>query len=225
MIVADLEMALAAEVSVRAGAISGLPENQWFDRKSVLIKPKDLARHLVAFANAEGGAVVLGIRDRKAEGISARQELVNAARQAPIDFTSPPVRARFTEPECVLDDGTRDRLLVIWIEPGERVHETVDGECYLRVGDESRRLSFDQRRELEYDRGQAQFDGQAAADVQIGHLDEDDVFAYGRGIGVNRDLPQVLQARSLLTRAGDVTNAAYLLFGRDPRDLLGPATE
>lgn len=38
-------------------------ENQYFDRKSARIKPNDAARHIVAFANASGGKLVIGIED------------------------------------------------------------------------------------------------------------------------------------------------------------------
>ena len=39
--------------------LKSTPEDQHFDRKSARIKPKDILRHLVAFANAEGGHLVL----------------------------------------------------------------------------------------------------------------------------------------------------------------------
>lgn len=42
-------------------------------------------------------------------------------------------------------------LLVLRVDPGEAVHETTKGDVYLRVGDESRRLGYAQRRELDYD--------------------------------------------------------------------------
>lgn len=38
-------------------------ENQYFDRKSARIKPLDILKHLVAFANAEGGQLIIGIED------------------------------------------------------------------------------------------------------------------------------------------------------------------
>ncbi len=38
-------------------------EDQWFERKSSLVKAKDLARPLVAFANAEGGTIVVGLHN------------------------------------------------------------------------------------------------------------------------------------------------------------------
>lgn len=36
-------------------------EGQTFDRKSARIEAKDLANHLVAFANADGGKIIVGI--------------------------------------------------------------------------------------------------------------------------------------------------------------------
>ena len=46
-------------------------ENKYFDRKSGKIKPSDLAKHISAFANADGGAIAIGIDDNKTiEGIN-----------------------------------------------------------------------------------------------------------------------------------------------------------
>ncbi len=41
------------------------PESQYLDRKSARKKPLELLRHLIAFANAEGGQLVIGIEDEK----------------------------------------------------------------------------------------------------------------------------------------------------------------
>lgn len=40
-------------------------ESHYYDRKSARIKPKDLAKTIVAFANATGGKVAVGIEDDK----------------------------------------------------------------------------------------------------------------------------------------------------------------
>ena len=42
-------------------------ENQTFDRKSINISPKDLAIPIVAFANADGGDIAIGIPIRQKE--------------------------------------------------------------------------------------------------------------------------------------------------------------
>lgn len=54
-------------------------EGQTFDRKSIRIKPKDLAVTIIAFANADGGDLVVGITDGKKEieGVDDDQKVLN----------------------------------------------------------------------------------------------------------------------------------------------------
>lgn len=68
-------------------------EGQTFDRKSFLIKPKDLAVTLVAMANADGGDVVVGISDRKREieGVDGDEQKLNDIRRTPFDFCVPSI--------------------------------------------------------------------------------------------------------------------------------------
>lgn len=188
-----------------------LPENQWFERKSGRIRPRDLAPALVALANAEGGTIVVGLHDGRVDPPTPRQ--INDLRQAAHDFTEPTVRAHADEVEV----GGGPPLLLLRVSPGERVHQTTAGDCYLRVGDESRRLTFAQRQELEFDRGSAPFDG-SPVDVAVRDLDQLQVEAYRASIG-SSTVRRMLQARSLLTPSGDLTVAAYLLFADHPQQL------
>ena len=137
--------------------------------------------------------------------------------QASIDLTQPPVRARSRLVDCIRDDGVTDNLLVIEVESGEVVHTLTSDECFLRVGDETRKLGFLQRQELIYDKGQAQFDATAVADVGSDDLDPRLLADYARAVS-HPDPDRVLNARNLMTRKGEVTAAAYLLFGRQPQD-------
>ena len=45
-------------------------EGQDFDRKAAGINLRDLANILVAFANADGGTVAIGIKNKQFEGIN-----------------------------------------------------------------------------------------------------------------------------------------------------------
>ena len=45
------------------------PESQHLDRKSARKKPSELLKHLIAFANADGGQLVIGIEDDKQNNI------------------------------------------------------------------------------------------------------------------------------------------------------------
>jgi ATP-dependent DNA helicase RecG len=215
----EVDAALARPQHEVGGALLGVREDQWFERKGAQIAAKDLAPVLVAFANAEGGTIVVGLGDGRVQGLNAAAGKLNAYRQAPIDHTTPAVRASFAQVSCVNEKGETDTLLVIRVDPGERVHELQNSECYLRVGDESRKLTFSQRQELEFDKGQSVYDGQPAAGVSLSHLDGHLLSQYKKRIGASSNIKGVLQARSLLTLSEEVTNAGYLLFGSHPQIL------
>ncbi len=193
----------------------GLRESQWFERKSGRISPRDLSVPLVAMANAEGGYIVVGIHGGVVDGV--REDRLNALRQTAHDFTTPVVRCSATE----LGMSNGEVLFVLRVDPGERVHETTKGDVYLRVGDESRRLGYAQRRELEYDRGSAPFDG-TGVDADIGDLDSGQVAAYQESIGAAT--PEgMFRARDLVTRDGGLTVAGWLVFAARPQSLFPSA--
>ncbi|NJC69011.1 ArsR family transcriptional regulator [Planosporangium thailandense] len=197
-------------------------ENQWFDRKSVRISPVKLAETEVAFANAEGGTVVVGLSSGQVEGTDAYPAHRNDLMQAAVDHTVPPVRARSRLLECINSNGDSDHLLIIEVDPSEGVHSTRSDHVYLRVGDENRRLSFGQRQELLYDKGQAHFDGTSVKEAGIDDLDPDILADYAAAIS-HPEPERALFGRGLMTRSGHLTAAAYLLFGRYPQDLFPAA--
>ncbi|TCC48053.1 MarR family transcriptional regulator [Kribbella pittospori] len=219
----EVDRALASAPEEVGPKVLALEEDQWFDRKSSKIAPKDLGPPLVALANAEGGVLVIGASKGKVDGIRDYSGRLNAFRQVPMDFTNPPVRARFEQVRCVNDKGENDTLLVIRVDPSERVHETQSGECYLRVGDESRKLTFAQRQELEFDKGQSQYDGFPVPDLGIEDLDQTLVENYRDKTGAKLSATKLFAARSLLTLKGELTNAGYLLFDEHPQTLFPQA--
>lgn len=219
----EVDAALARGSKDVGTALLALREDQWFERKGSQIAAKDLASTLVAFANAEGGVVVVGLHDGNVQGLSAVANKINDYRQAPIDYTSPPTRASVEEIACLNSGGEVDRLLVIRVDPSERVHELKNGDCYLRIGDENRRLNFQQRQELEFDKGQSQYDGYVAPGIRMDDLDAELLAQYRRAVGATDGVANLLRARSLLKPSGEVTNAGYLLFGGAPQNLFPQA--
>lgn len=208
---AEVDQLLALPFAEAIRGLTAAPESQWFERKSGRVQPKDLAIALVAFANAEGGCIVVGLEDRavRAPDLSRSNDL----RQAAIDWTNPTVRVRVEELRLT---DTPDPLLLFRVDPGDRVHELRNGDCYLRVGDESRKLNFSQRQELEYDRGVPPYDGTPVgphSPLSVGQME-----SYRAAIG-STSVQDMLHARGLLTPDGQVTVAGYLLFADHPQDL------
>src|SRR4051812_13156185 len=118
----EVDAALAASVADVGPRVLALAEDQWFDRKSAAIAAKDLAVALVAFANAEGGIIVIGASNGQVRGLAANRKRLNELRQTSVNFTAPPVRVHVREVECLNDDGAPDILLAIHVDVGERVH-------------------------------------------------------------------------------------------------------
>lgn len=212
----ETDRALGAPIHERALMLLVLPEDQWFERKSIRIAPKDLAKTLCAMANAEGGTIVIGVNSGHVEGVKDHAKAVSALRQASMDHTSPPVRAHFDQIGCIDDTHEPNSLLVVRVQPGETVHELTNGDCYLRVGDESRKLGFAQRQELHFDRGVAQFDASPLSDVLVSDLDPTLLRQYRESAGFSGTNTQMLRNRGLTSARDEVTAAGYLLFAPNP---------
>lgn len=204
-----------------ASTLLGATEDQWFDRKSSRVKPRSLADTLVGFANADGGVVVIGLHSGEIDGVDWLRARLNDLQQTAIDFTVPPVVAPSHLLPCRRADGVEDHLLVFEIRPGSGVvHANAKDEVFLRVGDENRRLTFTQRQELLFDRGQDSYESRplpaTLADVST-RLIEDYVAATGAS-----DPERLMQARGLASE-NFLTVAGCLLFAEQPRTWLPEA--
>jgi len=200
-------------------ALLAVHEDQWFDRKSVKIAGPRLADQQIGFANAEGGTIVVGLADGVVEGVDGVPQQRNALSQAAIDFTHPPVRTTTRLVPCVTSTGRADHLLIIEIEPSESVHANNRDEVFLRVGDENRKLSFVQRQELLYDKGQATYEATAVVGTYDADLHPSVLADYARALG-HPDTTRLLAARGFATATGELTVAGVLLFADNPQRYL-----
>lgn len=212
----EVQQALSLPLAERGPALLEAREDQWFERKSGRITARDLADDLIGFANAEGGTVVLGLHDGTVEGVNSRPSRMNEWIQAGVDFTDPPIRLAHESVECVNSSGTADRLLVIRVESSPHIHTNSRDEVYLRVADENRKLTFRQRQELLFDKGQAVFEATPIIDARPDELDETLLGSYAIAVH-SSDSERLLDARGLRSAQGEPTVAALLLFGVHPQ--------
>ena len=201
-------------------ALLELVEDQWLDRKSARVAGRDLANSMIGFANADGGFIVVGLHEGKVEGLGNNPKRENELLQANLDFCVPPVRAQARHVDCVNEREEPDRLLVLEIQPSEVVHANQKDEVFLRVGDENRRLSFAQRQELLYDKGQSSYETRLS-DADFDCLDIPLLQSYARALRTS-DPIRLLQARELAT-ADRLTIAGCLLFAELPQRFLPEA--
>jgi len=129
-----VDQILALAVDEVGEALADVPEDQWFERKSIRVAAKDFAVALVALANAEGGIAVVGLHDGTVEGVRHHTGRVNDLRQAPLNHTQPPVRTHFEQVSCRNERGELDTVLVARVAPGEVVHELKNGTATCGSG-------------------------------------------------------------------------------------------
>jgi ATP-dependent DNA helicase RecG len=221
MTAVDVESALNAPREQRGKLLADLPEDQWFERKSSKIAARDLADFLIGFGNADGGTVVVGLRGGRVEASDSLPDKRNEQMQANIDFCEPPVRARHQLVDCVNGAGEPDHLLVIEVEPTDVVHANKRDEVFLRVGDENRRLTFHQRQELLFDKGQASYEARALEGATLEIVDLDLANGYVDAVKA-QDLARLLRVRGLALD-GTLTIAGALLFAQHPQSFLPEA--
>lgn len=216
-----VQRALNAPPAKVGAMLMSAPEDQWFDRKSARIAARDLADALIGFANADGGIVAVGLLDETIEGTDRDPKRRNSQMQAAIDFCSPPVRSTYRLLPCRRDDGTPDHLLVFEIDSAEGVHANVKDEVFLRVGDETRRLTFAQRQELVFDKGQSTYEVRAVAGSDLDDLDTTVLSGYASAVG-HPDAARLLRNLGLAGDSG-LNVGGCLLFARDPQRFLPEA--
>ncbi len=214
-----VEQALGLGAEERGLALLQLREDQWFDRKSSRIGARELADQELGFANAEGGFIVVGLAKGVVEGVDRVTGRMNEWQQAALDFTVPPVPVHARLVECVNSDGRPDHLLLLEVDTSDKVHSNQKDEVFLRVGDENRRMSFAQRQELLYDKGQAAYEATVVGGASLEELNPDLLEEYAQAVR-HPDPVRLLRARGLMTKTDDLTIGAILLFGQEPQGRL-----
>ena len=199
-------------------------EDQTFDCKSIQIDPKALAIPIVAFANADGGTIVIGVSDktRKIEGVDQYTEKLNELLRVPLDFCNPSVPITSDLLPCTDKDGNENHILLMYIPASSELHANQVDEAYMRVGDKSRKLSFEERIQLMYDKGERYYEDTAVYDATVDDIDMAAVERYTELIGYTKSAKQYLHENNsfITTNAKgeeQVSVACILLFGKYPQ--------
>ena len=199
-------------------------ENQTFDRKSINISPKDLAIPIVAFANADGGDIAIGITDktRRIEGIDFETKKLNELLRVPFDFCNPTIKVGIEKVPCVDENGRENHVLVMHIDASPQVHANQADDVFLRVGDKSKLQTFEERLQLNYDKGERYFEDKAVPDATIADIDMDFVKEYTDKINYGKSPLEYLKENRGFIKEKDgeiqISTAAILLFGKNPQN-------
>ena len=191
-----------------------LPEGQTFDRKSARIEPKALAIIMVAMANADGGTIAIGIEDDgSVSGIDEYYNHINDLLRVPFDYCIPSINVHPQRIACIDKYGKENHILILDVEQSSAMHSTTADDSFYRVGDKSKKLSFDDRMQIMLAKGVQYFEDYPVSRATIEDLDLDFVSSYCKRIGYkkgaltflrsNGDYIIVKDGKEQIVKAGD----------------------
>ena len=224
-----------AQATDHVTALLAAPESRTLDFKRIKGKQGGMYEAVCAFANTEGGLLVMGIGDTKAMkpgdkpqgrlfGIEENLEgFDDFRRELRGRFTPPITRLHWLRLPCTLHNGQPGHVVMLRVEKSDQVHSIVGNGTWTRMDASNRELSAAEIADLAYQRGVRS----AAAEVVPVHLHllETDTwrsFAAVRGLRAGSMAEQLLRI-GLADQVGtDVrpTRAAVLLFAEEPGGLL-----
>ncbi len=198
-------------------SLVGGRETGSLDFKEQLPKPGKLQEPLVAFANARGGTVAVGVSKARPHRVigthwsQADEERVQEAARA----TQPPLTISTTTAEV---DGQTVALLKVEPVTEGWVH-TSDGRLLVRAGPTNRALVGTELLRFVQERGADPVEEQVVRDVVLADLDHPLVRRYLRTrLGPKRvKMESALRDLRLTGLDGQLRLACVLLFGRHPQ--------
>jgi len=180
-----------------------------------------LAETMVAFANADGGTIVLGVDEAGRPTGGLYPEEVEEAVQAAIRLCRPPVQTEWHQEEVA-----GGFAFFIRIPRSTELHSLADGRVVIRTGAENRPLSGEEIRQLAATKSTGEFEAQTVPGARREDLDGEVIEEFitrwqekqGREWG--RSVDDLLTQMGALDMRGHPTVAGLLLFGADPQAFL-----
>ncbi len=233
----DLSPAQAAD---RINALLAAHESRTLDFKRISGKQGRMYEAVCAFANSEGGLLVIGIGDAKALksgdkpqsrlfGIEENPEGFDDFRRELLNrFTPAITRLHWLCLPCTLHNGQPGHVVLLRVEKSDQIHSVVGNGTWTRMDASNREMSAAEIADLAYQRGVRSAETEPVAvaltllDTPVWHS-----FVASRGLRAGTQAEQLLRI-GLADRVLQVDGseevlprrAAVLLFAEEPGSLL-----
>ncbi|MCP5051969.1 MAG: transcriptional regulator [bacterium] len=188
-------------------------EGQFVEFKEKL--DHSIAKEIVAFANASGGKIFLGVDDR---GIIKGISITNRLKTQIID------QGKNCDPEIPLNLEVLDNIMIIHVPEGLNKPYQGSKGFYLRLGANSQKLKRDRILQFNINEGRIRFDEQICQDFDFKDFDDDKFEYYLQLAGITKilDKKSFLRNLKVLNDKG-MTNAGVLYFARNPYKYIFPS--
>ncbi len=177
-----------------------------------------LAETLVAFANADGGTVLLGVDAGGQVTGTLQLEDAESALRAALSQCRPLVRTEWQQFE-----DRNGVAVAITVPRSTELHALADGRVLVRTHAGNEPLDGTRIKLLAATKASGDFEMEVVAGAEWADLDEEVIADYiqRRTARLGRDLGQteeeLLQAIGALNPQGEITVAGMLLFGKNPQ--------
>jgi ATP-dependent DNA helicase RecG len=186
---------------------------------------------VVAFANTEGGFLVLGMEDFKKAtgkdrllGIQENPEAIDELRQKILHQITPSVEGvTWRTLPCILRDGAVGELVVVIVQKSAKVHSIVADGTWKRLDKGNREMTATEINELSFARGIISAEGELVQiPFELLNTDIWETYCASRKLtsgGIKDRMFRIGLARK---EAKEImpTKAAVLLFADDPSGIL-----
>ena len=146
---------------------------------------------------------------------------MNELLRVPFDFCVPTVKVEIEKVQCIDFKGRENHVLLMQIEPSMEVHANQADEVFMRVGDKSKKLAFEERMQLMYDKGERFFEDKPVPEADIEDIDLAFVEKYIAQIGYSKTAMEYLRENKGFIKEKNgkvqISSAAILLFGKNPQ--------
>ncbi len=185
------------------------------------VQPDAIAETLIAFANSDGGVLVLGMWPDGRLGDLYAAEEANDALRAALRLCKPPVRTTWQQEQVA--GGI---VVLLRVDRSSEVHSLSDGRIVLRKGAENRPAEGDDFSQLMANRPSGDFETQPVNGAGRDDLNEDVIDEYIERRQKRSPRSSVLPKDKLLQQIGALTEekvptvSGILLFGKEPQFFL-----
>ena len=154
-----------AQAATRITALLAAQESRTLDFKRISAKHGRMIETICAFANTNGGLIVIGVGDAKdlkpgakpesrLFGIEENPEAFDLFYRQVIQRFDPPLaRLHWLRLSCTLQDGQPGHVVMLRVEKSDQVHSVVGDGTWTRMDASNRQLSALEITELSYQRG------------------------------------------------------------------------
>lgn len=209
-----------------------LDESRGFEFKRVSGKMVHKALEtIVAFANTEGGFLILGMEDlKKAKGmdrlygIQENPEAVDELHELAAQRITPPIDGiTWRRLPCTLRDGAAGEIAIVAVQKSAKVHSIVADGTWKRLPKGNREMTAGEINELCFARGVISAEG-ALVDLPFELLDTDvwKIYCDTRKLASGGIKDRMFRIGLAKKRGKEIlpTKAAVLLFAEDPSGIL-----